>query len=205
MALTEAEADLDSIFGSYLAASASESAESAVRDRTQTAICALLHGFASTVTRDIYASRFESIDAEDAEKIGVEAAKSAASFAAWSEAIGDRLDTAQVCKMLGISRQALAKRQKHGSLVGLAGQRSKWFPIWQFDQKRRNVRPVVARITAAFREALGDADPMLIASWATRRQHEDLEGATPAEWISSGKEPESLVRAARRAASRLAQ
>lgn len=107
--------------------------------------------------------------------------------------------------MLGVSRQALAKRQKHGSLIGLAGRRSTLFPAWQFDQAKRAVRPVVADITAAFRDELGNADPAVIASWATTPQHEDLAGSTPADWIANGTDAEWAVRAACRAASRLAQ
>ena len=40
----------------------------------------------------------------------------------------------QVCAMLGISCQALAKRRRTGSLLGLRGQRTTWFPAWQFNQ-----------------------------------------------------------------------
>ena len=59
--------------------------------------------------------------------------------------------------------------------------------------------------SAAFRDELGNADLAVIASWATTPQHEDLEGSTPADWIANGKDAEWLARAARRAASRLAQ
>ncbi len=204
MTLVDQDADLGKLLRNYFAEpGATDDAEGI--DEYQFVICAVLRGFASIVVQRTFASRFEGISAEAAEDIGSEAARNAASFAAWSTAIGERLDTSQVCHMLDVSRQALAKRQKHGSLVGLAGRRSTWFPAWQFDQAERSVRPIVADITAAFREKLGEVDPMLIASWATRHQHEDLEGSTPADWIENGKDPDWVVRAAHRAASRLAQ
>ncbi|MCY3560362.1 MAG: Eco57I restriction-modification methylase domain-containing protein [bacterium] len=38
--------------------------------------------------------------------------------ARWPQVVGDRLDTTQVARLLGVSRQALAKRQHTGSLLG---------------------------------------------------------------------------------------
>ena len=203
MARVDESADVSAFLRECLAGSAAGGGADV--EASEHVVCAVLRGFASTAAQQAIASRFEGISAAAAEQIGAEAARNAASFAAWSTAIGDRLDTSQVCDMLDVSRQALAKRQKHGSLIGLAGRRSTLFPAWQFDQVKRTVRPVVADITATFRDELGDADPALIASWATTPQHEDLEGSTPADWIASGKDAEWLVRAARRAASLLAQ
>lgn len=124
---------------------------------------------------------------------------------AWSRIVGDRLDTSEVARMLGVTRQALAKRQRSGSLLGLRGRATTWFPVWQFDTRERCVRPVTADVIAAFREHLGDVDPVLVASWATTAQDEDLGGATPSEWIESRPDHRRLIESAHRAAARLAQ
>ena len=141
---------------------------------------------------------------EAAERIGREAAERAIAASAWDTAIGERIDTTHVCRLLDVSRQALAKRQQSGSLIGLAGRRIRWFPAWQFDREQRSIRPVVADIVSAFREHLGKADPVLIAAWATTPQ-DDLDGRTPAQWAVGGNDGEQLTRAAHRAAVRLAQ
>lgn len=143
-------------------------------------------------------------DDETAELLGRAAADQVVVAAAWDEAIGDRLDTTQVRELLGISRQALAKRKLSGSLLALEGQRTSWYPVWQFDREQRRVQPVIVGIIAAFREHLGEADPVLIAAWATTPQ-EDLDEQTPAQWIEAIQDSERLMLSARRAAVRLAQ
>ncbi|WP_419837791.1 hypothetical protein [Candidatus Poriferisodalis sp.] len=144
------------------------------------------------------------IDDETARRMGSTAAEQVMAVAAWEAAIGDRLDTTQVRELLGISRQALAKRQRSGSLIALEGQRTSWYPVWQFDREQRRVRPIVADIIAAFGEYLDEADPVVIAAWATTPQL-DLGDRTPAQWIADANDDEQLTRAARRAAVRLAQ
>ena len=144
------------------------------------------------------------IGREAAERIGREAAEQAVSASAWDAAIGERIDTTHVCRLLNVSRQALAKRQHSGSLVGLTGRRIRWFPKWQFDLEQRRIRPVVTDIVSAFREHLGSADPVLIAAWATTPQ-DDLDGRTPGQWATDGSDNEQLTLAAHRAAVRLAQ
>ena len=42
-----------------------------------------------------------------------------------------------------------------------------WFPVWQSDLKRFLLRPVIADLLRAFREADEDLDPLVIAAWAT--------------------------------------
>ena len=152
------------------------------------------------------AERTNSLDIgrEAAERIGREAAEQAVAASAWDGAVGERIDTTQACRLLGVSRQALAKRQHSGSLIGLAGRRISWFPAWQFDHEQRCIRPVVADIVSVFRKHLGHADPVLIAAWATTAQ-DDLDGCTPAQLAAAGNDGEQLTRAAHRAAARLAQ
>lgn len=144
------------------------------------------------------------LDEERAAELGRDAAAAAVAPALWAQQVGDRYDTAAVVDLLGVSRQALHKRVANNSLLGIPGKGTTWFPRWQFDIERRQVRPVVAEIVAAFRAALGALDPLLVASWATTEQHEDLEGATPEDWMVARRDDHQLVAAARRAASGLA-
>lgn len=133
------------------------------------------------------------------------ATETAVASAAWSAAVGERYDTAQVCAMLGVTRQALSKQLRSGTLIGLRGRATTWFPAWQFDSGSRSVRAVVAEVVAAFRDCLGDADPHIVAAWATAPQHEDLDGCTPSVWIAGGRDRWAVVRSAEQAALRLAQ
>lgn len=145
------------------------------------------------------------LDEAAAQRIGGSAAESVVASAAWSAAVGERYDTAQVCAMLGVSRQALSKRQRSGTLIGLRGRSTTWFPAWQFDSGSRSVRPVVAEVVAAFGDRLDAADPQIVAAWATTAQHDDLEGCTPSAWIAQGRDNRPVVRSAEQAALRLAQ
>lgn len=145
------------------------------------------------------------LDAEEARRLGRRAAGEVLASARWAQVVGDRLDTSQVTQLLGVSRQALSKRQKSGSLLGLAGDGTTWFPTWQFDLGQSRIRPEVRELIGAFRDRLDDVDPLLIASWATTPQGEDLAGQTPVQWLHSGRNPDQLREAAERAAARLAR
>lgn len=125
----------------------------------------------------------------------------------WSQAVGDRWDTTQVSQFLDVTRQAIHKRVVGGSILGIPGEHTTWFPVWQFDIGQRRVRPEVRDIVSAFRGRLGaDVDPLVIATWATTPQPEDLDSQTPAEWLEGASfESDPLVVAAQRAAARLAQ
>ena len=154
---------------------------------------------------DDYAD-IENIDRDEAERLGELAAEEAINAARWSQIIGDRIDTTAVTDLLGITRQALAKRQASGSLLGIPGRSTTWYPTWQFDRHRRQIRPEVRDVIRAFRNVLGnDVDPLHVAAWALTVQHEDLEGQTPANWLAEKRDTDQLRQAARRTAERLAQ
>lgn len=142
---------------------------------------------------------------EDAIEYGRRAAGTAAAPVLWARAIGERYDTTAVTELLGISRQALHKRTTHGSILGIPGRGTTWFPVWQFDGTLRDVRAVVPRIIGTFREQLDTFDPLAIAAWATTSQPEDLDGSSPEDWILGGQSDDRVVEAARRAARALAQ
>ena len=148
----------------------------------------------------------EEISADEAGELGAKAAEEVVASARWSQLVGDRIDTTEAVRVLGITRQALSKRQASGSLLGLPGHNTTWYPTWQLDAENKAIRPEVRDIIGAFRDALSEgADPFLIASWASTAQHEDLNGLSPAKWLADGKDIEHLRQAAQRAAERLAQ
>ncbi len=61
------------------------------------------------------------------------------------------------------SRSAVELRRRSGTLIGLRGRSTTWFPAWQFDTGSRSVRPVMAEIVAAFGDRLDAADPQIVA------------------------------------------
>lgn len=141
-------------------------------------------------------------DEQTARELGVAAANVAVGPVLWREAVGDTLPTDQVVRRLAVSRQALWSRLQTGSLIGLRARGRTEFPEWQFEG--RAVRSVVAEIVRAFRRHDVD-DYEVIASWATTPQPEDLDGVAPEEWVRDGRDDETVVEAARRAAARLGQ
>lgn len=145
------------------------------------------------------------LDTEEAVRLGRRAAEQVLAAARWSQIVGDRLDTTQVARLLGVTRQALAKRQTTGSLLGLPGDGTTWYPTWQFDIDAARIRPEVRDLVGAFRDRLDDVDPLIIAAWATTPQDKDLAGETPAQWLRAGRDPDQLRQAAERAAARLAR
>jgi hypothetical protein len=143
---------------------------------------------------------FRDLSDQDVDRLAVGAIDYLVSAARWSRAVGDRWSTEQVCRLLGVTRQALMNRRKAGSLVALEGSGTSWYPAWQFagtDVGRAEVRPVVLRVVGAFREALGErATSFIVASWASSPHHEL--GMSPAEWIGAGLADEDVVVSARR-------
>lgn len=145
------------------------------------------------------------LEADEAIRLGHRAAEQVLAAARWSQVVGDRLDTTQTTRLLGVTRQALGKRQKAGSLLGLPGDGTTWYPTWQFDVEAASIHPAVRDLIGAFRDRLDDVDPLVVAAWATTPQDEDLAGDTPAQWLQAGRNPDQLRRAAERTAARLAR
>ena len=143
------------------------------------------------------------LEDDEAARLGRSAAEQVLAAARWSQVVGDRLDTTQVARLLGVTRQALAKRRQTGSLLGVPGDGTTWYPTWQFDTDEGGVRPEVRDVLGAFRDRLDEVDPLVVAAWAMTTQDEDLAGETPAQWLRAGRDQDQLLRAAERAASRL--
>lgn len=143
----------------------------------------------------------DAMTESDAQAFGRAAARRAYAPLVWRAVAGDALDTTAVRKMLGVSRQALAERVERGTALGLPGERTTLYPVWQFDGA--DIRPVIADIIAAFRDALGDdVDPLIVVSWADAPQPE-LDGATPAAWVAEGRDEKPVIVAAERTAQTL--
>jgi hypothetical protein len=108
-----------------------------------------------------------------------------------------------------IVTQALAKRVSSGTLLGLPGKGTTFYPTWQFDLPAEpvRIRRSVAAAFTAWVEEMGSLDPYAVASWAQTRQPE-LHDLTPAEYLGKGggdAGDELLTFSARVTASRLAQ
>jgi hypothetical protein len=163
----------------------------------------LIEGFA----KGIHSLPFDvlnSVNPEVAFDWGQRAAATAVAPVVWARAAGEVLETSEVQNLLGVSRQALAKRIAVGSLIGLPAKGRTLFPVWQFDLDEGRVRTAVRAIIEVFRESLGEVDPNLIAAWATTPQDEDLDGSTPASWLAENRDIEVVVESARRLAARMA-
>jgi hypothetical protein len=108
--------------------------------------------------------------------------------------------------LLGVSRQALAKRVASGTLLGIPGKGTTVYPKWQFDTDADpiRVRPEVAAAFAAWVEERGTLDAYAVSSWAQTSQAE-LNELSPIQYLDKSSDAEELARAARIAAARLAQ
>ncbi|MHB1986366.1 MAG: hypothetical protein ACYCSF_00020 [Acidimicrobiales bacterium] len=169
---------------------------------------ALEHGFQEELESLLdrnpdLAKAFEELGIEDVVALGRQGARSALAPLVWGTAIGDRWDVRQASDFLGITRQGLYKRVRNGSALGVRGQGTTYFPVWQFDPRERIIRAVTGRVIEAFRSADPAVDPLVIAAWATKLNRR-LEDRSPAEWVAEDRDLEVVVAAARHAARPLA-
>ena len=141
---------------------------------------------------------------DEALEMGRRGAREALAPLLWKTLAGETLDTTQVGGLLDITRQAINKRVKNGTLLALPGKSTTHFPVWQFDLDRSEVRTVVKDVLQIFASALGELDPYVVTSWATSPQHEELEGLSPQDWLIKGADEEMLKLSAERAAAALA-
>ena len=167
------------------------------------AVTALQQGFDErlAVLIERHKDAISTVSLDDASEFGGRAADAALAPVLWAAALGERWSTTTVTEFLNITRQALHKRVVNGTVLGVPGRGTTWFPVWQFDLEAHRVRPVVAEIVATFRDELGAVDPLVIASWATSDQPEF--GMSPEAWLAAGKDPVELGRIARRTAAEL--
>lgn len=124
-----------------------------------------------------------------------------AADAAWSHRLR-LLDRSRVQQLLGVtSRQAVSDQLKRDKLLAVTDSRGRLlFPAFQF---RSDGRPYAAvrSVIRVFRDA--GLSEHAVAAWFTTGQS-TLGGATPAKWLSDGRDEKQLIDAARRTAARLA-
>jgi hypothetical protein len=148
---------------------------------------------------------FSGTEAElgDATALGRRGALLAVSNLVWRRRLGPLLDSHQVRILLNAcTRQAISDFVKRHRLLALPDERGRLlFPSFQFSAEGRPV-PHLAEIIALFVAA--EVTPYTTASWFVTPQSA-LDGATPAEWLRSGQNVETVVEAARRATARLGQ
>src|SRR5215468_3015541 len=100
----------------------------------------LTRGFAEEV-RGFPEHLLQLVEPSEAFEHGRHAARELIAAIVWAKSVGEVLDTGAVCRMLGVSRQALAKRLAAGTLVGLPGKNTTIYPSWQFDLEHKPIRP----------------------------------------------------------------
>lgn len=143
-------------------------------------------------------------DEGEAFELGQEAGRAVIGPLLLRQLLGDdRFDTAAVARLLQVTRQALHKRVRAGSLLAVPGRGTTWYPAWQFDTDNRSIRPAAQAVLTAWSEVHGSFDPETVLAWANSSQPEFPE-CTPAEWIEENGDEEVVVMAARRAARELA-
>ena len=120
----------------------------------------------------------------------------------WGEVVGERWSTTETAEFLGVTRQALHDRVKRGTLLGVPGRGVTWFPTWQLNRGKRQVRPVTAELIQAFRDLDRPLEAIEIAAWA-QRPRADLDDLSPADWIAEERADGNVVTAALRSAAQL--
>jgi hypothetical protein len=144
-------------------------------------------------------SELDRVTEEEALELGHQGARAVLAPLIWSAEVGKRWDVRRATEFLGISRQALYKRLRNGSALGIPGRGTTWFPIWQFDPKRQIVRAATGSIIKVFRDADPEIDALVIGAWATK-ENRLLDDKSPADWLVESGDDEPVVLAARRAA-----
>lgn len=155
--------------------------------------------------KELFGSELRSLlgDALPDEGAVHRAARLAVAEQAWRQRLGDLLETADVTKLLGVSRQRVSKLAAEHRLVALPQKGRVRFPAWQFVLQRRDARERLARAHAVLVEA-GRLSPWSAASWCVA-DHPELEGHDPVSWLQDGRDGDILLEVAARDAARLGQ
>ncbi|MEP6798876.1 MAG: helix-turn-helix domain-containing protein [Lapillicoccus sp.] len=135
---------------------------------------------------------------------GLPLAPAAAAASAAAALLGDELvsvadqaasslTTEQVASLLRVDRTRVAHRIRHGELYAFRLGRQQRLPRWQFTgSKGRQVLPGLERVLAVLPEGL---HPLSVEGFFATPDP-DLGDSTPAQWLSSGGDPEVVVREA---------
>jgi hypothetical protein len=121
----------------------------------------------------------------------------------WADVLGPVYRQSQLARFLGgVSRQALADRERRGTLFALrTADGSVVYPAWQL--RGAQVLPDLPEVLRALR-AGGGGDDWAIAGWL-RAGQESLGGASAVEWLAAGGDREAVLVLARDTAARWAR
>jgi hypothetical protein len=144
----------------------------------------------------------DKVDDDHADELGRRGAEAAVAPLIWGEAVGERWSTTETAEFLGVTSQALHDRVKRGTLLGLPGRGVTWFPTWQLNLAKRQVRTVVADLIEAFRDIDQPLEAVEIGAWA-RRPRADLDDLSPGDWIAAERADGPVITAALRSAAHL--
>lgn len=138
---------------------------------------------------------------DDAEVLGRRAAMVVLAGGAWERALGELLTSAEARILLGgISREALRKRVRSGSVLALRDDPDLIrYPRWQFDAANSAPFGAIKKLNEIFGGA--GLDPWTLAAFATTPQSE-LDDRTPADAFGDA-DLEPLLISARRAVADL--
>lgn len=123
---------------------------------------------------------------------------------AWAQRLGAMLDSKDVERVLGLSRQRVSVLAQEHRLVALpkpGGGRQ--FPAWQFARLDGAQRAALAQAHRTLVD-VGKISPWSAASWLLSEQPE-LDGAVPVQYVADGGALELLAVVATRDAARAAQ
>jgi hypothetical protein len=122
----------------------------------------------------------------------------------WREVLGPLWDVEKVRDFLGLkNRGKVRDLSASGQLLELSSpEGDELYPAFQFQfDANGSLYPEIAGVIEIFSGVV--VTPYTMASWFVSPQ-DLLEGETPAAWLRSGRDPELLFEAARRAAAPLA-
>ncbi|MCF8589916.1 antitoxin Xre/MbcA/ParS toxin-binding domain-containing protein [Gordonia liuliyuniae] len=120
----------------------------------------------------------------------------------YDQAGGPFYDTAGVVSILGISKQAVAKRVAAGTIIGcqLTEARRTWvYPVWQFTDDSQ----LIDHLDEVWTVLRGSTDAWTAALWL-RTRNQALGGATAVDYLRDGRDPGVVLAEARADAARWA-
>lgn len=118
----------------------------------------------------------------------------------WDAQIGPFYDTPGLCKLLGVSKQALHDRVKRGTLLAVTSRNGKvGYPAFQFTGDQ--LLPGLRETLAEFRDT--PVDGWAIGAWFTTPAA-SLGKQTPAHWLAESEDIQPVIDLARDTAARWA-
>ncbi|MDO5728086.1 MAG: hypothetical protein Q4P71_00495 [Actinomycetaceae bacterium] len=108
--------------------------------------------------------------------------------------VGTVCTTADLVEWMGISRQAINKAIKEARILAVRKGRGAWlYPIWQLTADYQ-ILPGLAHVLGRMHGVL---DAVSIAEWFITH-HSDLDGQSPAQWLTDGLDVSPVIALAER-------